>query len=240
MLHSASAEDAFLCARACAGAESLDRLCALVRDFSAPMGYDRFLIFSASANAEDPIDRIYWVEGDWFEDGSFVDADAYVRRCPVNRHVTEVREPFFWTKTRDSEGERYRIARHPRGRGVHGLQVPVFGPAGLEGAISFGGLRIDTSFHTQLAMEIIARAAFVAMRARLEGPNKAVATALTDRERQVLTWIAVGRRHVEIAGTLGLSERTIENHLRRIRKRLGVTTTAQAVHVAIRAGEILQ
>ncbi|WP_392662764.1 PA1136 family autoinducer-binding transcriptional regulator [Amaricoccus sp. B4] len=239
MLRSAPAEDAFTCARAFAGAESMDRLCVLVRDFAAPMGYDRFLIFSASANAEDPIDRIYWVEGDWFEDGSFVDADAYVRRCPVNRHVTEVRESFFWTKTRDAEGERYRIVRHPRGRGVHGLQVPVFGPTGLEGAISFGGLRIDTSFHTQLALEIIARAAFVAMRARLEGANKPAATALTDREREVLTWIAVGRRHVEIADTLGLSERTIENHLRRIRKRLGVTTTAQAIHVAIRTGEIL-
>lgn len=43
-----------------------------------------------------------------------------------------------------------------------------------------------------------------------------------------------GRRQVEIAAILGISERTIENHLRRIRKRLGVTTTAQA----IRNGEI--
>lgn len=33
--------------------------------------------------------------------------------------------------------------------------------------------------------------------------------------------------------------RTIENHLRRIRKRLGVATTAQAIRVAIRTGDIV-
>lgn len=48
-----------------------------------------------------------------------------------------------------------------------------------------------------------------------------------------------GRRQGEIAATLGLSERTIENHLRRIRKRLGATTTAQAIRVAIRTGDIV-
>ncbi|MEI9402684.1 helix-turn-helix domain-containing protein [Mesorhizobium argentiipisi] len=44
----------------------------------------------------------------------------------------------------------------------------------------------------------------------------------------MLRWIAAGRRQVDIAATLGLSERTVENHLRRIRLRLGVATTAQA------------
>ncbi|WP_235926458.1 LuxR C-terminal-related transcriptional regulator [Variovorax boronicumulans] len=37
---------------------------------------------------------------------------------------------------------------------------------------------------------------------------------------------------------MGLSERNIENHLRRVRRRLGVTTTAGAVRMAIRSGEI--
>ncbi|WP_429810711.1 response regulator transcription factor [Ensifer sp. B1-9] len=41
-----------------------------------------------------------------------------------------------------------------------------------------------------------------------------------------------------IAATLGVSERTVENQLRRARRRLGVATTAQAVKVAIRNGDI--
>ena len=48
-----------------------------------------------------------------------------------------------------------------------------------------------------------------------------------------------GLSYEEIAATLGLSERTVENHLRRIRKRLGVATTAQAIRMAIRNGEIV-
>ncbi|MEG1733418.1 MAG: LuxR C-terminal-related transcriptional regulator [Comamonas sp.] len=46
---------------------------------------------------------------------------------------------------------------------------------------------------------------------------------------------------MEIAAALGLSERAVENHLRRIRirKRLGAATTAQAISVAIRNGEIV-
>nr|WP_280530696.1 LuxR C-terminal-related transcriptional regulator [Paraburkholderia sacchari] len=38
--------------------------------------------------------------------------------------------------------------------------------------------------------------------------------------------MAAGRRQAEIAPALGLSERTVENHLRNARRRLGVTTTA--------------
>lgn len=56
-----------------------------------------------------------------------------VRRCPVTRHILEVREPFFWTKTIAKEGELYKIVQQPRGQGIHGLQIPVFGPLGLEG-----------------------------------------------------------------------------------------------------------
>ncbi|WP_412460162.1 LuxR C-terminal-related transcriptional regulator [Pseudomonas sp. SC11] len=54
----------------------------------------------------------------------------------------------------------------------------------------------------------------------------------------MLAWIAAGRRQGDIAATLALSERTVENHLRRIRKRLEVKTTAEAIRLAIRNGEI--
>ncbi|WP_256588620.1 MULTISPECIES: LuxR C-terminal-related transcriptional regulator [unclassified Pseudomonas] len=53
-----------------------------------------------------------------------------------------------------------------------------------------------------------------------------------------MEWTAAGRRQADIAATLGLSERTVENHLRSARRRLGVTTTAQAIRMAIRNGEI--
>ncbi|MCW6530701.1 LuxR C-terminal-related transcriptional regulator [Sphingomonas sp. MMSM20] len=219
-------------------AEDLAAIESEVRAFAGPLGYDRFVLFSASAAQDEVLQSIYWVEGDWFGDGESVDAETYIRRCPVTRHILEAHEPFFWTKTVGDNGDLYRIVRAPRGRGIHGLQVPIFGPLGLEGAMSLGGEQIDASAHARLTLGLVAVSAFLAARRILEGPAGDAAGKLSGRERQVLAWTAAGRRQVEIAATLGLSERTVENHLRRIRKRLGVATTAQAIRVAIRNGEI--
>lgn len=233
-----AAGEVFRAALVIEAAETLAAIEAEVRSFAGPLGYDRFVLFSASAAQDEVVGRIYWVEGDWFGDGEGVDADTYIRRCPVTRHILAAREPFFWTKTIANGGELYKTVHVPRGRGVHGLQVPVFGPLGLEGAMSLGGVEIDASPQVRLGLGLIAAAAFFAARKLLEASAGDGIGALTAREREVLAWTAAGRRQVEIAATLKLSERTIENHLRRIRKRLGVATTAQAIGVAIRNGEI--
>jgi len=237
MTESVTVQQAFRSALMIEGAESLAAIEIEVRAFARPLGYDRFVLFSASATQDEVVERIYWVEGDWFGDGESVDAETYIRRCPVTRHILEAREPFFWTKTIAKEGGLYKIVPHPHGQGIHGLQIPVFGPLGLEGAMSLGGKRIDASRQARLALGLIATTAFLSAHRLLEAAVEAVGP-LSDREREVLAWTAAGRRQVEIAATLGLSERTVENHLRRIRKRLGVATTAQAIRVAIRNGEI--
>lgn len=239
MANTVTLEAAFRSALAIEGARTLSVIESEVRALAAPLGYDRFVLFSASAARDDVVERIYWVEGNWFGTGEPVDAETYVRHCPVTRHVLETHEPFFWTKTLGKDGELYRVVRTPQGPGIHGLQVPVFGPLGLEGAMSLGGERIDASVQVRLVFKLIAETAFLAARRLLELPPDDEVGALSDREREVLAWTAAGRRQVEIAATLGLSERTVENHLRRIRKRLGVATTAQAIRVAIRNGEIV-
>lgn len=209
-----------------------------VRAVSQPLGFDRLVLFSASPSRDEVVETIYWVEGDWFGEGETVDARTYVRRCPVTRHVFETDEPFFWTKTVSKRGETYRVVRSPEGAGIHGLQVPIFGRAGLEGAMSFGGKRIDGSVRTRVTLMLVGAAAFRSARRLIETRKRTRTVSLSPREREVLRWIAAGRRQADIAVTLGLSERTVENHLRRIRLRLSVATTAQAVRVAIQAGEI--
>lgn len=232
------ADAAFHTALAIEGSVGLPAIRAAVRAFARPLGYDRFVLFSASAAQDDEVERIYWVEGAWFGGSEDVDAETYVRRCPMTRHVLQAREPFFWTKTESAAGELYRVVRAPRGRGLHGLQVPVFGPLGLEGAMSLGGERINASPAARLAASVVATAAFTAARRLLEIPAEEMVSALSAREREVLAWTAAGRRQAEIAATLRLSERTVENHLRRARRRLGASTTAQAIRAAIRSGDI--
>ena len=209
-----------------------------IRSFGQKLGYDRFVLFAASSAREDIVDRIYWVEGDWFGDGKEVDAASYVRRCPVTHHMLEAHEPFFWTKTSGVSGECYRMVDTPQGAGIHGIQIPIFGPLGLEGAMSLGGTRIDASVMARLALSMIAGVAFATVRKLIDGPSEKIAIRLSEREREVLSWTAAGRRQVDIAAILGLSERTVENHLRRIRKRLGASTTAQAIRTAMQSGDI--
>lgn len=209
-----------------------------VRNLVRPLGYDRIVVFSITARQDEFVEQIYWVEGDWFETGEAVDALTYVRRCPVTRHFLETDRPFFWTKTRTEQGASYRIVSVPQGLGIHGLQVPVFGHAGLEGAVSFGGERIDTTAQTRQTLALLGTVAFQAARRLVEDHAPTRAPKLSAREREILRWVGAGRRMADIASTLGLSERTIENHLRRIRQRLRVKTTAQAVQTAIRSGDI--
>ncbi len=216
----------------------MDALRRSVRAFAGPLGYDRFILYAAPLSGGGLVEQLLWMEGKWVSEGTEFDPETYLARCPVNRHVLETDHPFFWTKTGQPGHDAYRIVRRPSGSGIHGLQVPVFGHAGLIGAMSFGGTVIDSTVDTRTALTLVAVAAFYAAQ-RLANPNApAPIPHLSDRELEVMRWVASGRRQVDIAVMLGLSERTVENHLRRIRKRLGATSTAQAMHLVVRAGSL--
>lgn len=218
--------------------ETLSALARAVRAFACPRGFDRFVLYSSMPSRQEVVEHVHWAEGDWFGDGAPVDAKAYLKSCPVNHHILETDRPFFWTKRGEPGSETYRVVPSPRGLGIHGWQVPVFGPHGLVGAMSFGGSHIDDSLATRLALTLIGQAALrrvmsFSPTAEAKGPSR-----LTAREQTVMRWMAAGKRQAETAAIMGLSERTIENHLRRIRQRLGAKTTTEAVRMAIRSGEI--
>jgi DNA-binding NarL/FixJ family response regulator len=59
---------------------------------------------------------------------------------------------------------------------------------------------------------------------------------LTNREREVLTVAAEGLTARQIAGRLGVRERTVTTHLGRIYGKLGVGTRLAAIKVAARSG----
>src|SRR5688572_6934842 len=64
------------------------------------------------------------------------------------------------------------------------------------------------------------------------------AQALTPREREVMTMLALGDTGAEIAEKLFISPETVRIHVRNARRRLGARTRAQAIALAIRDGEI--
>jgi two-component system response regulator NreC len=62
--------------------------------------------------------------------------------------------------------------------------------------------------------------------------------ALTDREREVLTWLARGLSSREVAERLAISVRTVETHRANLMHKLGVKSVAVLIQVAIREGII--
>jgi DNA-binding CsgD family transcriptional regulator len=61
---------------------------------------------------------------------------------------------------------------------------------------------------------------------------------LTQRERECLTLVALGKTDWEIGHALGLSETTVHTLIERAKRRLGVATRMQAVMRALMSGEI--
>ena len=74
------------------------------------------------------------------------------------------------------------------------------------------------------------------VQARLDA--RAGRPALTPRETQVLELIAEGMRNRQIASVLGLSEETVDVHVKNIRAKLDVKDRTAAVNVAIKRGII--
>jgi DNA-binding NarL/FixJ family response regulator len=62
---------------------------------------------------------------------------------------------------------------------------------------------------------------------------------LTDREREMLGWVATGRSNQEIAEELVLSPATVRTHISRAMGKLGARDRAQLVVFAVRAGLVL-
>jgi DNA-binding NarL/FixJ family response regulator len=78
----------------------------------------------------------------------------------------------------------------------------------------------------------------LAMRRALEQRPAGAVSALTERQRQVLSLIAEGLDNSEIAERLGISRRTVRAHVSSLFERLEVSNRTQAAVTALRSGWI--
>ncbi|MGW6129351.1 response regulator transcription factor [Cellulomonas sp. NPDC055163] len=83
---------------------------------------------------------------------------------------------------------------------------------------------------------LLSETAAAAMRASWATPPEPVApqrpdAGLSDRQREVMELVALGRSNSEIASACFLSEKTVKNHINHIFAKLGVRTRAEAVSV---------
>jgi DNA-binding CsgD family transcriptional regulator len=67
---------------------------------------------------------------------------------------------------------------------------------------------------------------------KLNPANLKTRFCLTNREAEVLAWVAQAKRNGEIAIILGISERTVQKHMERVLAKLGVENRTAAANVA--------
>jgi DNA-binding CsgD family transcriptional regulator len=75
---------------------------------------------------------------------------------------------------------------------------------------------------------------------RRHEPARSSAPSLTAREKHVLGGVAEGLRTEEIAASMAITRKSVENHKQRIFAKLGVQSQAHAVAVALDAGPLPQ
>jgi DNA-binding NarL/FixJ family response regulator len=84
------------------------------------------------------------------------------------------------------------------------------------------------------AGEVLARLRTVTHRSRSSSTSGAAHGRLTPREHEVLLLLSEGLRWTEIAERLVISPKTVATHVEHIRRKLGVTSRAEAIAVAYR------
>jgi DNA-binding CsgD family transcriptional regulator len=181
-------------------------------------------------------------------------AEDYVRnrRHEVDCNLLErmqLTEPMVWDRARCIEGDAPRtramrqrwelIAREAIGEGWwHGFDVAVFGPRGRRGLFKInapleqrldraymGGVRhVVQDFHLAYCrVELAAEQEF----------------RLLPEEQDAIAGVAFGMKAEAIGDELGITGRTVEERLARVRKRLDCSTTPQAVAKVITLGLVL-
>jgi DNA-binding CsgD family transcriptional regulator len=124
-----------------------------------------------------------------------------------------------------------------------GLTIPVRGPYGDIGMLSVTRNCVPSEWDLLIPMIISDLQSIAvhlhdgAMRSHtltrsLRAPN------LSNREVEILQWIAAGKSQQDVGDILGISHRTVEVHLRSGRDKLYALTTVQAVARAIAMGLI--
>src|SRR5262245_9672903 len=156
----------------------------------------------------------------------------FLHKDPAVRHCARTVLPF------DKEAAPYDPEREPHMREVverardfnlhKGIVVPIPSPSGIVGVVGVAGPHFeDREVHKpllhSLALHVFHRLHQVCVR------RSKRAIHLTDREREVLSWVSQGKTAWETGCILKLSTRTVEWHLTQAYQKLGAMNRAQAI-----------
>jgi LuxR family transcriptional regulator, quorum-sensing system regulator BjaR1 len=137
----------------------------------------------------------------------------------------------------ERESRAAEVVNRARDFGVcNGELFPIAGPSGPVGDMWIGGVDSALGKREASAVHMLALTAFYKIQTLVQ-PAPATVT-LTDREREVLTWVADGKTAWEIGEVLKISNRTVEWYIQQAVQKLGARNRMQAVVIAAQYGLI--
>lgn len=217
------------------GVATTDAAMAAMSDAFETFGFQT-LIVTGLPNPDQRFEHVVLAKrwpAEWFK---LYTARQFIRVDPVARLCRSSLNPFEWADAP------YDHEREPRALEVmrraadfnmsNGFIVPIHG-RGYDACVSLGGAHLDLNARSKPAIHLMAMYGFDRVR-RLLDPSRLRLRRLTAREKEALAWAAQGKSAWEIGEILGISQRTVEEHLASACRKLGAVNRVHAVAIGIR------
>jgi len=174
-----------------------------------------------------------WPEA-WIE--TYVEK-GYASVDPAVKRVKNLEPIFLWSdfvqKGEITESEKYVMDHAKDHQLKDGWSTSLMSLDGRVACFSFAGQNIDRSPDIRGMLNFVASLAF-ARAIEIKSGKVPAPAELTAREQEVLKWLGEGKTDWEIGMILGLSEKTIEKHMRNIRIKLSAVNRHHALAEAFR------
>src|SRR6478672_2227642 len=217
-----------------AEARSDQDLMSEIARYLAQFGFSAFVLtrLSRSQGADPDILLDGWPQG-WAD--RYAEAGHY-KYDPVAKHCMDASDVFSWDEIPPPLLDDVRARSIPHEAAEFALKdgvcVPMPAALGV-GGMSLAGDRIEYAPGLKGAVRLLASFAFQTFETL---PVKSRKSPLTAREIDVLHWIAAGKTVRNIGEILVISDHTVGEHLKNVRRKLGTTNGAHSVVRALQLG----
>jgi LuxR family quorum sensing-dependent transcriptional regulator len=221
-------------------ADSTSAVGDVVAGLAASFGYNHACFLATTAYKQPFEDRVLlkrWPKS-WAEQ---YDRSNFYAFDPVAPRIRQQPEMFRWSDIRLADIS-------PAARSVmaiassdydlkFGLCAPVHGMNGYQAGLSLAGHEVEDTEDARGAIALVTMYAFNRF-AILRARRPAKLTALSLREREVISWVAAGKTAWDTSVILGISEDTVNKTVTSAMHKLNAHTRAQAVAEAMTQGLI--
>jgi LuxR family quorum sensing-dependent transcriptional regulator len=198
-------------------------------------GFTRFLAGRLTPNLARGDRGEVWAstgQNDWFE----VCFKRHYRQDPGSDRARNQLTPFLWSDLRPVfKAKNISFLDDLSEFGIlEGISTSFRFDRDIVFGVTLGTPECDIDPGTKTAL-LLASAYCGTKLAQLRHGQPCVATPLSDRERECLCWVACGKTDWDISEILGVSQQTVHKHVSNALRKLGASTRAHAVAVALSA-----